>query len=43
MREFSWQYFMMTGDVDAYLLFKATGDHASSEDDSSDEDEGQEE
>ncbi|MFB5759272.1 YqzL family protein [Paenibacillus medicaginis] len=22
MRDFSWKYFMMTGDVDAYLLYK---------------------
>ena len=22
MRDFSWQYFLMTGDVDAYMLFK---------------------
>jgi hypothetical protein len=22
MRNFSWQYFSMTGDVDAYLLYK---------------------
>lgn len=22
MRDFSWKYFAMTGDVDAYLLFK---------------------
>jgi hypothetical protein len=22
MRDFSWKYFTMTGDVDAYLLFK---------------------
>lgn len=22
MRDFSWKYFSMTGDVDAYLLFK---------------------
>lgn len=24
MRDFSWNYFSMTGDVDAYLLFKQT-------------------
>lgn len=23
MRDFSWKYFAMTGDVDAYLLYKA--------------------
>ena len=22
MREFSWRYFTLTGDIDAYLLFK---------------------
>ncbi|MCL6627191.1 YqzL family protein [Alicyclobacillus shizuokensis] len=22
MRDFSWRYFMMTGDIEAYLLFK---------------------
>ncbi|CAM4330835.1 MAG: YqzL family protein [Paenibacillus macerans] len=22
MRDFSWKYFVMTGDVDAYLLYK---------------------
>jgi len=26
MRDFSWKYFAMTGDVDAYLLFKQTGE-----------------
>lgn len=25
MRDFSWKYFAMTGDVDAYLLYKETG------------------
>lgn len=25
MRDFSWKYFAMTGDVDAYLLFKEAG------------------
>lgn len=24
MRDFSWKYFAMTGDVDAYLLYKET-------------------
>ncbi|GIO90546.1 MULTISPECIES: YqzL family protein [Paenibacillus] len=24
MRNFSWKYFAMTGDVDAYLLYKET-------------------
>jgi len=26
MRDFSWKYFAMTGDVDAYLLYKEAGD-----------------
>lgn len=26
MRNFSWKYFTMTGDVDAYLLYKEAGD-----------------
>jgi hypothetical protein len=26
MRDFSWKYFAMTGDVDAYLLFKQAGE-----------------
>jgi len=26
MRNFSWKYFAMTGDVDAYLLYKEAGD-----------------
>ncbi|MFD1177793.1 YqzL family protein [Paenibacillus puldeungensis] len=25
MRDFSWKYFAMTGDVDAYLLYKEAG------------------
>ena len=25
MRDFSWKYFTMTGDVDAYMLFKEVG------------------
>ncbi|WP_082650952.1 YqzL family protein [Paenibacillus etheri] len=25
MRNFSWKYFAMTGDVDAYLLYKEAG------------------
>lgn len=25
MRDFSWKYFAMTGDVDAYLLYKESG------------------
>ncbi|MDP4096978.1 YqzL family protein [Paenibacillus sp. P96] len=34
MRDFSWKYFMMTGDVDAYLLYKeaaALGEQAAFE------------
>ncbi|MHA0855803.1 YqzL family protein [Paenibacillus sp. CMAA1364] len=30
MRDFSWKYFAMTGDVDAYLLFKEAGSTPSS-------------
>lgn len=26
MRNFSWQYFVKTGDVDAYLLYKAAAE-----------------
>jgi hypothetical protein len=26
MRNFSWKYFAMTGDVDAYLLYREAGD-----------------
>ncbi|WP_081755042.1 YqzL family protein [Paenibacillus durus] len=26
MRDFSWKYFAMTGDVDAYLLYRAAGE-----------------
>lgn len=26
MRDFSWKYFAMTGDVDAYLLYREAGD-----------------
>ncbi|MCL6605738.1 MAG: YqzL family protein [Paenibacillus sp.] len=26
MRDFSWKYFAMTGDVDAYLLYKQAGE-----------------
>ncbi|GGA20508.1 YqzL family protein [Paenibacillus physcomitrellae] len=25
MRDFSWKYFTMTGDVDAYMLYKEVG------------------
>ncbi|CAM2830779.1 YqzL family protein [Paenibacillus sediminis] len=27
MRDFSWKYFAMTGDVDAYLLYKLATDN----------------
>lgn len=30
MRTFSWQYFVKTGDVDAYLLFKETSERRES-------------
>ncbi|BCG60288.1 MULTISPECIES: YqzL family protein [Paenibacillus] len=26
MRDFSWKYFAMTGDVDAYLLYREAGE-----------------
>lgn len=28
MRDFSWNYFTNSGDVDAYLLYKAATNHA---------------
>lgn len=31
MRDFSWKYFAMTGDVDAYLLYKVAGDPTDSD------------
>lgn len=31
MREFSWKYFSMTGDVDAYLLYKEAGGNSEEE------------
>ncbi|MGF7046106.1 hypothetical protein J2T13_000568 [Paenibacillus sp. DS2015] len=31
MRDFSWKYFVMTGDVDAYMLFKEAGSTISDE------------
>ncbi len=30
MRDFSWKYFMMTGDVDAYMLYKEMDSNAPS-------------
>jgi hypothetical protein len=30
MRDFSWQYFSITGDVDAYLLYKEIKDEPDS-------------
>jgi hypothetical protein len=33
MRDFSWQYFSMTGDVDAYLLYKQIADEPGEEPD----------
>ncbi|OXM86100.1 YqzL family protein [Paenibacillus rigui] len=29
MRDFSWKYFSMTGDVDAYLLYKQVSEDSS--------------
>lgn len=31
MRDFSWKYFVMTGDVDAYLLYKEASGQADDE------------
>lgn len=31
MRDFSWKYFSMTGDVDAYLLYKEAGSNSEEE------------
>ncbi|WP_110932132.1 YqzL family protein [Paenibacillus bouchesdurhonensis] len=31
MRDFSWKYFAMTGDVDAYMLYKESGSDSSGE------------
>jgi hypothetical protein len=32
MRDFSWKYFSITGDVDAYLLYKEISDPTADED-----------
>jgi hypothetical protein len=32
MRDFSWQYFSLTGDVDAYLLYKEINIDSDTED-----------
>ncbi|AWB45401.1 YqzL family protein [Paenibacillus sp. CAA11] len=37
MRDFSWKYFSMTGDVDAYLLYKEVGARPEEEADLSEE------
>jgi hypothetical protein len=37
MRDFSWKYFAMTGDVDAYLLYKEVDANQSVEDIEEDE------
>ncbi|MGG6309880.1 YqzL family protein [Paenibacillus macerans] len=31
MRDFSWKYFAMTGDVDAYMLYKEAGGNSEEE------------
>lgn len=36
MRDFSWKYFMMTGDVDAYMLYKEIDDESLDEEDADD-------
>lgn len=30
MRDFSWKYFALTGDVESYLLYKAVEEHRAS-------------
>lgn len=42
MNDFSWKIFSMTGDVDAYLLYKETKAHNGDEAFSEDETEGEE-
>lgn len=37
MRDFSWKVFTMTGDVDAYLLYRQAGDGAAADADYDDE------
>ncbi|TBL78100.1 YqzL family protein [Paenibacillus thalictri] len=37
MRDFSWKYFAMTGDVDAYLLYKQAGGQEPDEDEPGEE------
>ncbi|WP_081824067.1 YqzL family protein [Paenibacillus sp. UNC451MF] len=42
MRDFSWKYFSMTGDVDAYLLYKEMDNELHTTEDNSEEDPGTE-
>lgn len=37
MRDFSWKYFAMTGDVDAYMLYKEAGTESQEESAASEE------
>ncbi|AHV98429.1 YqzL family protein [Paenibacillus sabinae] len=39
MRDFSWKYFAMTGDVDAYLLYREAGESMVTADDTAAEEE----
>jgi len=37
MRDFSWNYFWVTGDVDAYMLYKQVTNNGQEQDDGEDE------
>lgn len=41
MRDFTWNYFSQTGDVNAYLLYKEIADGGVQEDDGKEEKEGE--
>ncbi|MFD0692808.1 YqzL family protein [Paenibacillus sp. GCM10027628] len=43
MKDFSWKYFSMTGDVDAYLLYKQASVQPGMETDIQEEDQSNEE
>lgn len=43
MKDFSWKYFSMTGDVDAYLLYKKVSAEPGMETDIQEEDQSNEE
>ncbi|MCD1261566.1 YqzL family protein [Paenibacillus athensensis] len=42
MKDFSWKYFSMTGDVDAYLLYKQVTDELAPEADMQEDEQGNE-